>query len=356
MPQVPKPGVSIHKKAKTFKGFTLFAPLRSDRAHLIDMAGEVVHSWKLHGGDGINHAMMLPGGRMFIGERGTGQPPPVPARGGRLREYDWEGKVLWEHLDPDHHHDARRLPKGGAAYLAWEKIPKKFHRRIKGGMPGTEAHGTIYGDVIREVNEAGKIVWEWRCWEHMALEEHPIIPLYSREEFGHANTLVPLDDGNYLIGFRILNTMLVVDRKTKKVKWQHRDDTWGGQHDGHFLANGNILVFANGNFVAEPYMQWPYSRVIELNLRTRKEVWSWKAPYVLEFYSPHISGAQRLPNGNTLVCEGGYGRLFELTPAGEIVWEYVSPFYVPGRLGHSNSIFRAKRYAANSPEIGRRLK
>lgn len=356
MPQVLQYGVTTHKKSKAFKGFTLFAPLRGKKAVLIDMAGEVVHEWKLKQGDGINHAMLLPGGRMFICERGEGTPPPLPASGGRLRIYDWDGKVLWEHLDPLQHHDARPLQKGGAAYLAWEKIPKKFHRRIKGGIPGTEERGAIWGDVIREVNEAGEITWEWRCWEHMKPENHPIVALYSRQEFGHANTLVPLKNGDYLINFRVLNTFLVVDRKTKRVKWQHRDDTLGGPHDPHFLPNGNILVFANGNFVPEPQMQWPYSRVVEINPKTHKEVWSWRAKYVLEFYSPHISGAQRLPNGNTLVTEGGYGRLFELTRGGDIVWEYVSPYYIPSKTGHSNSIFRAKRYAANSPEIGRRVK
>jgi hypothetical protein len=356
MPQTPRYGVSIHKKSKTFKGFTLFAPLRGDRAYLIDMAGEVVHQWKLSKRDGINHAILMPGGRLFICERGKGSPPPLPAIGGLLRVYDWNGKVEWEHYDDLQHHDARPLPNGGAAYLCWEKIPKKFYRRIKGGLAGTEEKGTIWGDVIREVNAAGEVTWEWRCWEHMKLEDHPIVALYSRQEFGHANTLVALKNGDYLINFRVLNTMLVVDRKTKKVKWQRRDDTWGGPHDPHHLANGNILVYANGNFVPEHHMAWPYSRVVEFNPRTGKEAWSWRAKYVLEFMSPHISGAQRLPNGNTLICEGGYGRLFEVTSAGDVVWEYVSPYYIPNKMGHSNSIFRAKRYAASSPEIGRRVR
>jgi hypothetical protein len=44
------------------------------------------------------------------------------------------------------------------------------------------------------------------------------------------------------------------------------------------------------------------------------------------FYSFNISSARRLPNGNTLIDEGQAGRFFQVTPEGEIVWEYVSPF------------------------------
>jgi hypothetical protein len=44
------------------------------------------------------------------------------------------------------------------------------------------------------------------------------------------------------------------------------------------------------------------------------------------FFSHYISSAQRQPNGNTLICEGSNGRFFEVTPSGEIVWEYINPF------------------------------
>ena len=361
MPQIPRPGVSIHKKSKTFKGFTLFAPIRGNRAYLIDMKGEVVHKWKLDKkseGGAINHAMLLPGGHLFIDQEAPGKPPVAAGHGGRLREYDWDGKIVWDHIDRHQHHDARKLPNGNAIYLAWEIVPKKIHKRIKGGLPGTEGHGGhIYGDVVREVNRAGETVWEWRCWEHMTPENHPIMGLYSREEFAHANTLCPLPNGDLLIGFRIINTIVIVDKKTKKVKWSHRDDLWGGQHDPQLLDNGNILLFANGNFIPEPQQSWPFSRVIELNPKTKKTVWSWQAPSPLEFNSPHISGVQRLPNGNTLVCEGGYGRLFEVTQKGEMVWEYASPFYLAHpKLGQTNWIFRCKRYAADAPELAGRLK
>ena len=67
----------------------------------------------------------------------------------------------------------------------------------------------------------------------------------------------------------------------------------------------------------------------------------------VSFYSSYISGADRFPNGNTLICEGAHGRIFEITEHGEIVWEYVNPFFAPDREGRnpSNATFRAHRYA-----------
>ncbi|WNH07748.1 hypothetical protein [Thalassobellus suaedae] len=55
-------------------------------------------------------------------------------------------------------------------------------------------------------------------------------------------------------------------------------------------------------------------------------VWEYMAPDKYSFYSPFISGAQRLKNGNTLITSGVTGRLFEVTPDKKIVWEYWNPY------------------------------
>jgi len=74
------------------------------------------------------------------------------------------------------------------------------------------------------------------------------------------------------------------------------------------------------------------------------------------FFSPNISGAQRLWSGNTLICEGLTGRIFEVTPAGDIVWEYISPHWTARpHYGRINWVFRAHRYAADSAQIGNRI-
>jgi len=65
-----------------------------------------------------------------------------------------------------------------------------------------------------------------------------------------------------------------------------------------------------------------------------------------KFYSPYVSAAQRLPNGNTLITEGSDGRLIEVTVDHEIVWEWISPYYTHSEEGKpsNNMIYRAYRY------------
>lgn len=87
--------------------------------------------------------------------------------------------------------------------------------------------------------------------------------------------------------------------------------------------------------------------------------WSYTDPPA--FFSAFISGAQRLPNGNTLICEGAEGRVFEVTRAGEIVWDWRNPFEAevksPGRGGNAppHALFRATRIAADDPALQGRL-
>src|SRR5205807_7567967 len=83
----------------------------------------------------------------------------------------------------------------------------------------------------------------------------------------------------------------------------------------------------------------PTSRVLQINPITLKLVWSYTSP---TFFATNISGAQRLPNGNTLITEGPGGRVFEVTAEGTIVWEYVHPVFTAGARP-SNSVYRAYR-------------
>ena len=66
-------------------------------------------------------------------------------------------------------------------------------------------------------------------------------------------------------------------------------------------------------------------------------------PFIADqFYSPYISSAQRLPNGNTLICEGADGHFLEVTADHEVVWEYISPYW--GNFFPTNMSYRAYRY------------
>ena len=124
------------------------------------------------------------------------------------------------------------------------------------------------------------------------------------------------------------------------------------QHFPNELANGNILIFDNGAHRRNIALN--FSRVIEVNRETKEIVWEYTDNPPQNFFSSYISGAQRLGNGNTLITEGAYGRIFEVTVAGEIVWEYINPHFasrnIPGEKspvtrGEQNTVFRAFRYA-----------
>ncbi len=347
-----KTGLTEWDRDRATPGLTLFATIRGDAARLIDMSGDVVHEWRLQAPcSGL--VQMLPGGRLLSTEviedgraiRGGG-------KGGLIREYDWNGEVVWEHRDPDQHHDARRLANGNTLFLGWKEMPAEAARRVGGGVPDTEDEGgIIHGDFLREVTPAGEIAWEWHAHDHMDLEALPLVPLAPRNEYAHANTCFPMDDG-VLVSFRRLNAIFIIDRADGHVRWHRQDMSWGGQHDCQMLDNGNIMLFANGYNTVD----LGHSRVVEFDPETGETAWQYAGNPILTFYSPHISGAQRLASGNTLICEGGFGRLFEVTTDGTIVWEYVSPFDIEMERGTINWIFRTYRYAEDSPEIEGRLK
>ena len=84
---------------------------------------------------------------------------------------------------------------------------------------------------------------------------------------------------------------------------------------------------AHGHFSAEAALG-ATRRTIAGPLRcpTREEYEAAKAKLPLaQFFSAQTSSAQRLPNGNTLICEGDTGRVFEVTQDHETVWEHLSP-------------------------------
>ena len=165
---------------------------------------------------GVNRCQLTDEGHLFIAEGSKDGPPLYAGKGGRLREYNWNGEIVWEHHDGNQHHDARRLPNGNTIYIAWEPLDKESAKRVRGGIPGTEKDGVIYGDVFREITPEKEIVWEWRTKE-MDIENYPICPLCPRAEFAHANTVSPQPNGDILISFRVLNTLVLVDRATRKI-------------------------------------------------------------------------------------------------------------------------------------------
>lgn len=345
-------GVQHHQAQKSYTGFTTIAPIRHDESYIVDMAGEVVHAWKLPGQLGAK-AYLIPNGNFLcsvVTEEGA---PIKAAKGGHIVELDWNGDVVWEHVDHNQHHDLARLENGNTIYLAWEELAETAIAKVKGGVPNTERDGKIYADVVREVNQAGEIVWEWR-FKDIDFAAYPLAIDCDRGEWAHANAVAPTNDGNVMVSFRHLDTILIVDRESKQIIWSHRDDSWGHQHNCEMLPNGNITFFANGmNNLVQPL----YSRAVELDPGSREVVWQFKDPRQWTFFSPVMGSVQRLENGNTLICEALSGRVLEVTQEGEIVWDYVAPMHHYNEIfdSDSNAMFRAYRHASESPEIAGRL-
>jgi hypothetical protein len=349
---IQQTGVTL-STANATPGYVLIGPGGGAQAFLIDYDGNVINEW--HGRSrGLTHwCYLLPNGNLFANERCEEPAGVALTSSGVMREYDWAGNVVFEHIDPWQHHDARRLANGNTVYLAFTDLNEQQRAEIKGGVPGSEIAPGIMGECVREVDANGAVVWEWPL-SQLSHSDFPIHVNANRWSRGHTNTVCPLPDAQYLISCKNLNLIFIIDKKTGKMVWHYQDDAMGGQHDAQMLDNGNILLFANGAYSADLH----HSQVWELNPDSGEVVWRYLArDNPQSFFSPHIGGCQRLKSGNTLICEGAKGCVFEVTPEGEVVWEYVSPYLNETKeFGKVNWLFRARHYSADCEEIVGRVK
>ncbi len=147
------------------------------------------------------------------------------------------------------------------------------------------------------------------------------------------------------------------------------------QHYPHWIQNeltdaGKIMVFNNGNSrgyssvdIISPPQTSPgvYTYNNTTGFGPTSAEWIYEDPMPSNFFSAILSSGQRLPNGNTLICDGDSGYFFEITPNNEIVWEYVNPdtasgILTQGDMPSSNNVFRALRLPYDYPAFtGRNL-
>mgnify|MGYP001586678507 CR=1 FL=1 len=368
---------TINEIGKTYQGFTLFTPLSghtgpsgSNEVYLVDMKGKVVHSWKAANTPGLYGFLLKNGNLMYAGNTEEFKEAPTPGGSGVISEIDWSGKVVWEYRDKFMHHDFAKLPNGNLMVIAWEKMTDENKARIVGGLSRDDNAADAWSDVYYEVDYKTKqIVWKWSGQEQLEIEKFPIGPLEDRKEWMHSNSISYLPKGNsfngrpgILVSVRNTDTVMIIDYETKEVTWNWGKDSINNQHDATLLTNGNLLIFDNGmnrDFIV------PSSRVVEVNPVTNKIEWEYVGDGLLgsNFFSSLMSGAQRLPNGNTLITESLSGRIFEVTRGvavpqivkefpdflksktydNEIVWEYNSPYSVSPVAGPA--IFKARRYS-----------
>ncbi len=343
-------GVTHHEPARARPGYTLFAPMYGRNVWLIDMWGAIVQRWQTENQPG-NYGELLPNGNLLFAGRTV--PPAIPefaGNGGQIVELDWDGRTVWEYRDPWLSHCFAPLLNGNLLVAKWRAVPREIAARVRGGQPGTELRGDMYGEAVQEIDRNGAVVWEWLTFEHLDPERDAIGPFHPRDRWTNLNALTEMPDGRILVSFRCIDTIAIVDRRTGNIDWRWGPGEIAGQHHPTWLENGNILVFDNGAHRA--YTTIDFSRVLEVDPRTGTIAWEYKDNPVYDFNSFICSGAQRLDNGNTLICECTKGRLFEVTREGDLVWEFASPFYYEHPIfGSNNMVFRCTRYDQGHPGI-----
>ncbi|GAX47547.1 aryl-sulfate sulfotransferase [Pseudolactococcus reticulitermitis] len=305
------------------------------------------------------------------------------------------------------HHDYQRegSPVG---YYAPDLIPKALegntlilvHENVL--VPEISDHELI-DDKIIEVDWDGNILWSWLASDHFddygfdedakkAIRNNPGLKGEAGGDWFHINSASTLgpnkwyDQGderfhpdNIIFDGRNTNILGIISKETGDIVYRIgpnfretaalRQLGWiVGQHHFHLIpkglpGEGNFLVFDNGGQAGygrpNPSSEdgtnnavRDYSRVLEFDPITLEIIWQYtpeEAGNTLftdgyKFYSPYISSAQRLENGNTLITEGSDGRLIEVTPDHEIVWEYINPHIQ--KLGEKfklNMVYRAYR-------------
>lgn len=260
--------------------------------------------------------------------------------------------------------------------------------------------------------ESGEIVWYWSAWDHLIQDHDETKANYGdvaahpekldinlnprpRPDWMHTNSIdynPELDQ--IVLSPRSFNELIVIDHSTSAQEAASSEGgragkggdilyRWGNpanyragtpadrklfqQHDPRWVqagqpGAGNLTIYNNGS--NRPAGQ--YSTIDEITPPLNADgsyrieagkafgpaapTWTYQAPNPTDFYSSFISGAERLPNGNTLICSGADGIFFEVTRKGKIVWQLNNPVTLPpvGPEG-PHSVFRVTRYPADYP-------
>ena len=351
-------GVTRHDQAKAWAGYTLFCQTHREESaerpiYLIDMDGRIVHEWRAET-TVQSYCHLLPDGNLLYPTHDRSDVARGPFG---LYELDPQSNVVWSFRCRTDH-DFQVLENGN---LLIHTITENFCPPL-----GPEEKRQPY---MIEINRDKQLLWEWRGEEHLD-ELEALLPAESwrhlmeraRGQFAfdwaHNPTLQVIGPnatcekeaasgaaarfrpGNIVFSYRSNDVIGVIERPSGSIVWAWGPGVLDGQHKPHMLENGNLLIFDNGTLRG-------YSRVIEVDPLTEQIEWEYTGQPRESFFAPFISCAQRLPNGNTLICEGNKSHLFEVTPEGQIVWDFVNPYVKPDS---PKNIYRCSRYSPQHVE------
>ncbi len=282
---------------------------------------------------------------------------PDDTEGGNV-VWEWHA---WDHLIQD---VDSALPNFGSPAENPTRFDINFGQVSGGGFPGGVSGGDwFHCNGLAYNEELDQLMLNSRNWNEFYIIDHGIT---SEEAAGSPGDLL----------YRWGNPQSY-GRGTEE------DRVFYQQHDAHWLLGegpatdsisdptASVLVYNNGNgrpsgdgsSVDELILPWdavsesyalPPAEDLTVAFGPDNLDWMWPELPSMDFHSHNISGCQRQPNGNTLICEGNKGRLFEITPTGDIVWEYFTAYNQFGPIAQGdnpfgNATFRAYRYGPDYP-------
>ena len=341
-------GVVIYDPDRLWAGCNFYCPRRKGSAFLLDMEGRTLHRWTYHP-TVDDHAIMLENGDLVI-----------VIKHFAVVRIDWTSKEIWRKRLAAHH-DIAQAGDGSFFTIVREL---KGHRGLQ-----------IWFDDLVRLSEDGEEIDRWSSYDHLAELKLKLDPRsfldtvldsvlargqagkdslglmektarqYDSLDYFHINSVSVLPEnpmgledrrfapGNLLVCFRNVNQIVILSPETHQVLWAWGEERLEWPHHPTMLDNGHILLFDNG-------IRRGFSRVLQIDPVGGEVVWEYSAAPDGRFYSGFRGSAQRLPNGNTLICESDEGRVFEVTPAGEIVWTWLNPDI---RGHHRRSLYRWSR-------------
>jgi len=368
--------ITYHDQEKSEEGVILVNDASSNRIYLMEKEESIIlKEWDLPSGIG-NDGELLENGNLLVA---LTDPDPVynfGGFGGRIAIITPEDEIVWDYEYSDSinlaHHDIEMLPNGNVLVLAWEK--RTGAELIAKGYNGP--YESIYAEKLLEINPANnQIEWEWNVWDHLIQDNDAEFENFGivaeHPERVNLNYIDPLKDGNYngdifhsngleydadrdliYLSVNYFSEVWVIDHSTST---EEAKGVTGGQYDrgGNLVyrfgnpsaynnvgdrmffhnhhpnlvpGSNSILVFSNGIESMDPHstvyeLELPDDFQLKTQVNNELNVlWSFSHP---DLFSPKVSGAQRLSNGNTLITEGDSG-YWEVTDSGEIVWKFES--------------------------------
>lgn len=334
-------GIKVYEPDRTSDGFTLYTSGNEAAALLISLEGEVLHKWQRPFSEiwdesaavkepqpdthvFMRKAMVAANGDLLAIYEGVGDTP----YGYGLVKLDRDSNVIWSYLQPAHH-DFDVAPDGSIVVLTQEIVDQPLERLDHLASPRVDDFLVVLSPDGEELRKVPLLAAVDRSIYRQLLFG---VSSFALADPLHTNSVHFITEeearnfpygraGQLLVSFREPGAVGVVDLDREELVWALRG-YWIGQHDPRILDNGNILLFDNlGNF-NRPEGR---SRVLEFDPRTMAIEWQYTGTEAAPLQSDIRSYADRLPNGNTLITESSGGRILEVAPDGEIVWEYVNP-------------------------------